>query len=227
MSAELITYGADRRCVLGAAEAIRSPIYTNTWTKIRIGLQLSFDAVAASISGNPLIAFGVCNGSSNVLITPTSDHVIGFRSMSNLTHNAGPPAYFTGASTPDFFKRVGSTVTTVSNAGTMFYSNATSIRSGLFLEITKGSPNYSFAWGSPNTAGATQSDLTDTEFLAMMQLATFNTAGISGIKANYTVYSTSVLAVNEGTDGALDHIFVYWERTSHKFTFNLRHRMVS
>jgi hypothetical protein len=230
MSVTLVTYGSDRRCELAAAEAIRKPIYAENWNTIRLGLQFSYNGVAANITGTPIFAFGVCKDFANVLVASTSDHVVGMRpNVATFTNNTGPPSYFSlGATAWQSFKRVGSTITTAvnANASNCFLSNATTIRNGIFLEIVKGSPNYTLKLAVPITSGAAQSDLTDTEFLAIMELGSL--ANVATVKANYSAtLPTGTLAVDQGTNGILNHIFVYWERSANKFSFNIRHRLVA
>jgi len=68
--------------------------------------------------------------------------------------------------------------------------------------------------------------MTDTEFNTIMGLASL--ASISGVKANYgsAPAGGTCPTPDEGTNGLLDHIFVYWNSTSHLFTFNLKHRKI-
>jgi len=235
MSVELITYGSDRRLELGAAEAIRAPIYLDDWTRIRIGLQFSMDGIASNIFGSPFFAAGVCNGSANVLAASTSDHVVAVRPADSSavpvptwTRTAGPPSYFTLNNGWYAFKRVGSTVSDGIHisGSTVYANNDTSQRSGWFIDIIKGSPNFTFQVGGPASVAGVQSDLTDTEFSAIMDLP--NLDAIASTKTNYGELGPGgALAVDEVSDGALDHLFVYWDRTTHKFSFNIRHRKIS
>jgi len=229
MSAELITYGSDRRCELAACEAIRPMVYLDDWTTIRIGLQLSFNGTASNITSTPVLAFGVCSGNTNVMAAGTATHVVGWRNTkATLTYAAGPPSTLVGSTAAmQFFKKIGTTFSVVNGSSMVSpYSNTTSVRSGLWMDITKGSPNYSFRIASPSNAAAAQSDLTDAQFLSIMELSTL--ADIATVRSDHVVSSiASVLAVDEATNGLLDHLFVYWDRTTHKFSFNIRHRKIS
>ena len=237
MSVELITYGSDRRLELGGAEAIRAPSYLDDWTKIRVGLQFSFNAVASNITTSPDLSIGVCHGSDNVLVASTADHVVGCRLIGvTYTHTTGPPAYFdAGSNKQGRFKKVVSTVTSATVGGTFgtpqYFPNATAVRNILLVEITKGSPNFTLAMAVACTAGAAQSDVTDAMLQTMMEMATITNATVSaaaGLADNsYNVETYSTLAVSEGTNGVLDHLFVYWDRATHKFSFNIRHRKIA
>jgi len=227
MSVELKTYSGDRRLEIGGAEAIRKPIYADNWTRLRIGLQLSFNGVASSISGTPRFAFGVCNGNANVQVAATADHVVGFKTnVTTMTYSAGPPSYFSWTAAHHFFKKVGVTETT--SAFTSIFGgivNTTANRSGWFIEIVKGSPNFSMTYGRPIGSAPIQADMTDDQFQAVMELASFSDIGT--IISNYGVSTTITLAVDEVANGVLNNLFVYWERTSHLMSFNIRHRKVA
>lgn len=228
MSVELITYGSDRRLELGAAEAVRKMVYGASWNTIRIGLQLGWNDVASSITSSPQLRFGVCNGSSNVLAAATANHVVGvIPSASSYTYAAGPPATFSMSNTSQAFKKVGTTFTNVSfSAGNIFMTANSTVRTGFWLEIVKGSPNYTVRRALPSSAAAAQTDLSDAAFLAGMEATNFtDISTATGI--SHSILSITTLPVDEGVDGILDHLFVYWERTTHKFSFNIRHRMVA
>lgn len=230
MSLELVTYGADRRLLIGAAEAIRSPIYTTDWTRMRIGFQGSFDAQTSNITGTPYLIAGACSGTTNVLVASSATHVLGYRFLvATMTYNAGPPSYFTmsltGASGSGVYRKVGTTVTSATENLTRYFSNATSVRNGIFLEIEKSSPNYFVRMCMPSTTAGAQTDLTDAVFSTAMEVDLFS--GITTVlPSTYAIGATYQIACNE-TPGSLNNIFIYWPRTSHKFSFNVRHRKMA
>lgn len=198
------------------------------WTILRIGIRLGFDGASVSLSGTPVLILGVCKGSSATYTDPTSDHVVGVRTqIADWTYNAGPPPYFSaGAGQIKPFKRVGSTITETSQSTTLRLSADSSVRSAYFIEISKGSlgTTWSFAIAGPTAAGGAQSDVTDAEFDQMMELAA-DFAGMSSVKANYGALYTAVnLAVNESTDGVVDNLFVHWNRTSPKLSWDIKFR---
>lgn len=230
MSLELVTYAGDRRLLIGAAEAIRQPIYTTSWSRIRIALQCSFDGVASSITASPALVVGVCSGSTNVLVEATATNLFGFRFRpTTWTYAAGPPSYFnlgTGVGNTAY-RKVGSTETTATMNVQRYLSNDTGIRSPLIIEIAKGSPNYTIQHCVPLTVAGAQADFTDVQFQQVMEIAAMTDVDDYLGTTNYTNSSTSAALAADEVAGSFDHIFVYWERTSHKFTFNLRHKLVS
>lgn len=234
MGASLATYGSDRRCVLAGGEAIRQPVYAATWTKIRIGLRGSFINAPGDIIGTPILAFGVCSGELGYG-APTPGHVVGVRTqLSSFVRTPGPPPVHLiwSSANQQLFKKVGATTTSLNSltiaggVGFGYYSSDTNVRSGLFIHLTKQSgTTIGCKIGSPNSVAAAQSDLTDSEFSQIMELG--DLSSISSVKASYAASTSEITgAVNSGTDGPLDHIFAYWERSSQQFSFDILHRLV-
>lgn len=233
MSAALVTYSGDRRLVLSGNEAIRAPIYgALPWAgQIRIGLRGSFVNASGDITGTPVLAFGLCRGKlGNGATTPT--HVVGVRTQAtSFTRSAGPPAYHTimTSTSMQAFKRVGATLTSTGlsitgGTGNILFSADTAVRNALFANMTiSSSSSMAFKIAGPGTSGSAQHDLTDAEFQAMMEQADLST--VSSVVTGYAATSAGIaFAVNQGTDGVLDNIFVYWDRTSQQFSFDIMHR---
>lgn len=194
------------------------------WSSMRIGLR-GHIVGSTNITGTPRFVFGVCKGNTNGYGAVTSDHVVGVRSdAATMTYNAGPSAYYSFGNAARF-KRVGSTVTQTSGAGSFFFSADSLVRNGMFADITKGNTNATISFYGPSTSGAAQSDLTDAEFLQVMELAALSS--IASVKANYGVWNSGTLAVDEAADGILDNLTVFWDRSSQLFTFDIKHRWLS
>lgn len=226
MSQELITYNGDRRLTLANGEAARSPIWVASWNKFRVGLQGSFHGTAA-ISGSPEWVLGFGAGSTDLWASGTSTHIIGIRNTdTDFAFTAAPDRYTIN---PHFraFKRVGTTVTDATSFGASnhIHSAEGSVRTGIFLEVTKGSPNYTFRICVPTNAPA---DLSDAKFDEAMQVADISDIpAIAGLGSSYTSPASQTLAVDEGVDGTLTHLFVFWSRTAQQFSFNIKHRKIS
>lgn len=223
MSVELITYGADRRMVLANAEVIRAPIYLANWNTIRIGLRGAFANVSGNITGTPRVAFGVCNGNTNGYGAALSDHVVGFRSaLATVTYTASAPKRVDAFGGGTVFKKVDAAITVGAASGSNgFFSADTALRSYVVLEISKGSPNFTLTVSSPHTGGEISTDVTDSLFSQYMESAAITPTG------GYVTTGPSAMAVSEATDGDLDHIFVYWDRTVQTFGFDIKHRKIS
>jgi hypothetical protein len=151
-------------------------------------------------------------------------NLVGARTLgASWTRNAGPPVYYSIASPCwEIIKKVTTTVTQLSQISAVrIMTGASAYRQLLILEITKGSPNYSFKFFHP--ASGPPVDVTDALFLQVMESASLDSPPT--MPSAYTATASSG-AMSEAA-GALNNIFVYWERTSYNFCFNVRHRMVS
>lgn len=225
MPVELITYGTDRRMVLSNGEAIRAPVYLDDWTTIRIGLAGAFTGFTGSLAGTPRFAFGVRSGDTNGYGAALSDNVLGFRSgQASLTYAAGPPATVNPfASSGRFFTKIGATITDAAagGGGNGFFSADSTVRSYVAMEITKGSPNFSLSLVSVHVSGTISTDVTEALFLTYMESGALAPGG------TYTTYGPTTMAVDETTDGVLDHLFFYWDRTSQQFGFDVKHRKIA
>lgn len=213
--------------VLANGEFVRPPIFGNDWTTIRIGLRGHLVGMAANLA-DPLLAFGVCSGSTNPFGAASSTNVVGikFNGTTDLTYNAnsGTPYANAGSTFIKPFKRVAATLTegTTLSQPTHFGISTADRRTGIFLEITKGSPNYTIGAGGWSNS-ATYADLTDAEFTTIMDLPSLST--ISSEKTNYS-FGTTTLAADESA-GDLDHIFVFWNRTVVPYSFDIKFRKVA
>lgn len=217
-------------------EVMRQPIWYASWSRIRIGLQFAIDrqGSTSNIASTPGLAFGLSSGKDNIFISGSSDHIIGVRNVNaTWTYQTSPVIHYTSGSNSAYrgFKRIGTTVTDASAA---FSNNLLAwpeanvpVRNTLILEIETGSPNYGMKFWGNNATGA-QTDVGDAAFEEAMAVDSFaSISGVSGIGGGTIDSSAKTLAVDTGTNGAFTHIFVYWERTTQFFTFNIRHRKMA
>jgi len=225
MSAELITYGADRRLVLANAEVIRAPIYLDDWAQIRIGLRGAWTNVAATIAGTPRFAFGVCNGSSFGYGSSLSANVLGYRTNHDFTRTVGTIVYinpFSGGS-GKFFNKVGATISDVAITGGSngYFSADSAVRSYVGLQITRGSPNFTLQMTAAHTGTEVAIDVTDDKFTQYMEQTPLLAS------AGHIASNVINVPVDEVTNGVLNYFFIYWERTVQQFGFDIKHRKIS
>lgn len=233
-SQQIIEYGIDKRLVLANGEAIREPIFGSDWSYLRLGIHGTFSGFAGNVTGTPRLVLGVCNGTAGYG-TGVRRNVVGLRLDSGtVTYNAGPPAYVHPAS-------INTTRAVVFTGGTGFQSGAfignpyfsadTSVRSCLFLDITKISTStFRFRVCWPDSTSV-QTDVSDALFEEAMLQGTL--AGASTVLSEAGIVyitpesSQELTVIDEATNGALDHIFVYWDRTDQQYGLNIGHRKVS
>jgi hypothetical protein len=93
-------------------------------------------------------------------------------------------------------------------------------------EIVKGNPNYTIYSLRPGGDPAARTDVTDSQFQQIMELGP-NMSGFNSVLTSGYNLSSWNMAVDETANGALTHIFVYWNRVSIGFSFNIRHRKLA
>lgn len=193
-----------------------APIAEGTdWNEIRIGCRWSQVDTGANITGTPKIYIGLLSspvtGLTNGVLTSSTSHFVGIHQINGTMSRATTPTRYTHAY--QSIKRVGSTNTVVSFGTSASIVNVTgnNARSCIFVEILKGSPNYTIRMCGINNATAL-GDISESQLTSAMEHTTIGAvdlfmedcAGATGY------YNTSIgtLAVNEGTDGALNAIHV-------------------
>lgn len=238
MSQTIATVSSDKRLILSNGQAARAPVYGSSWTKIRIGLRLSFPAVA-TLAGTPTLVVGMCNGPAGptdlAFGNTTTTNFVGVRTNAaswTFGGSAGTTGYFGSPISFECCKKLVSTITgqgsTLGGGGAGLYLSATDIvRSVYLVQIEKGSPNYTFRIVGPNTLGAAQTDVTDAQFKSFMELDAALTSP-NLIVANYvTLQSNNTLAASE-VAGVLDHLNIYWDKTSVALNISdVAHRLVA
>lgn len=204
----------DKRIVLNNSQFGRQ-FNIPGWTRIRIGMRMAFRDYGANIPGLPFFAFGICSGTTNMVGDATTSNFIGMAiGGSTFTRGATGPLYTTGAI--PYAYRKGATITTfgtLASSSMGFGADALNglMRGAYMIDITKGSPNWSFV-GLYRNATAAVSDVSRDQFMDYMEVGTM----VSGGLTNHTVGSASTLAdatINESGDGSFDTINICWGRT--------------
>lgn len=183
------TFAAGNKKYLSLAgeEYKRTISIGNNWTKIRIGILAAQNPNGTSdtASGSRLItavcsgtAFGFGGGSSTVNCCGINHTGRGFGTNPWVLHynaNSGNP-YFDGNGGVGPFKKVGATLTDFTGGSSVrnvipTTTGSTQRKWPLYVQIEKGSPNYSFYQMTiPNTA--LSSDFTVSDFEAGLQAPT-------------------------------------------------------
>lgn len=219
--------GAKKGLSLANGEYIRKMAISNDWSVLRIGVLWaqtpngvsSLPDSITTLGVNSGISFGYGGGANTVNYAGLEP--IGRSFIGNLWHmsygaGSGNPT-FTGQGGKALFKKVGSTVTeilTQANPVTFVPSNngSTQRKWAQFLQIAKGSPNYTLTWMYPCDSGtcggsfAPATNHTTTDFDTA--LATVSTSPT----VNGTIYSnanaTASGAISEAA-GIFDSFSIY------------------
>lgn len=202
------------RVLIENGQFARPLLFGTTWNEIRVGIRWHMRDSGANIGSNPQVFLGVCSGSANQWGDSTTTHAVGIN-FNAATWTRNTTNYqVSGVSTIFPAKRVGSTITrgaALNSAwaiGNQAAADAAD-RTVLFAQIAKGSPNFSIrAFYRLTTSSTPPADISSATFLTEM-----NVLGTPVI-TNHSFSSAQTLAVNEGTDGSLDHVAFSWDRTT-------------
>lgn len=177
------------------------------WNKVRVGIRLHMEDTGVDAVSTPRFAMGFCSGTANQFGDATTTHFVGILSDA-ATWSVAPGVRYAAANMFKPAKKVGVTTTLGATAfGTVFIPApaSTANRNLMFVDITKGSPNYSFHQFA--TSATPTTDVSAATFLSQMELATPSLT-------EHTYYGPQTLAVDEGADGTLDAINFSWDRTN-------------
>jgi len=164
----------------------------------------------ANLTGTPLFAVGICSGSTNIFGDATADHFVGVRTqVATWTRAAGPPVNY-AINPVQAGKMVGTTWTAfsatnwISGSGIVMADATAGNRFCWFIDITKPT-SYTIAGYHRNVT--TAGDISFATFLAQAEV---DAASLT----NHTTSNSGTVAVDEGTNGTLDHVNVSWNRTT-------------
>lgn len=185
----------------------RGVSFPSGWKTIRVGMRLHMSNTGGTLS-SPTFAFGICSGSANIFGDSTVGHFLGAVST-------GPWAFQTTFYNNTSFvaaKKVGSSLTQsaafIQNAAVQCQAATnTADRGFMFIDITKGSPNYTLnLFYLANTSGHDESVA---KFLLLMEIS-----GSNVVSSSYAYSADQTIACNEAVDGTFDSINISWNTST-------------
>ena len=219
-----ISGAVDKRVVLSndfMMRKITASVLSN-WTtgkKLRIGLVLSVNG-SASITSNPCLAVGMNSGTTASFGRDNTTHFVGviYNQSTWPYQTTTPRSYGTNDS---FFPCVkigaSSSISASSvdtNAASGINASPNTHRTAFFLDILKGSPNFTLqlAHAQYNAANIGY-DITPATFIDGMTVPMSAGNGIIAWQSYYSGLKRTI-AVNEATNGYLDSIDISWNKTT-------------
>lgn len=189
---------ADNCIVMQGSQWGRQHGYGDNWSVLRIGVL--FSMVDAGTFSGPFFRLGLCHGTVNMPGDATTDNSYGAEFSGSWSR--GTYGYNMANAA---FTRVGTTkVLSVTNVSPRIAFQGVS-RYVLFMDITKGSPNYTFSYWYHSGNGA--GDVTPTSFLNFVNVPSTMLSLADQTYANPTGTS---LAVDAATNGVLDTVYCSW-----------------
>lgn len=186
------------------------------WTKLRFGVLCSLDGPTTSITSSPRLYLGFCQGQTNLPLTVSTDDFLGVMNVA-ATLTVGTMTfghYWGGTSGLKYVQRSGTTDTVGTTAGTWIIGNDVAQSTNafgptmMFVDITKGSPNYTVQAFHRN-AQLSVTGLTETEFLNQMSLSTPSFT-------RHTLMASEAIAAS----GTYDNVCIAWDRSVNLFRVN-------
>ena len=212
-------YGSKKCLRLGNEEYVR-PIQALSWTRLRLGALIALVPDGTNNIANITMAMGLCSGYSGFSLVDTTNAICGSYSNSTtwagttLTYNAGSgnPYFNSGTGTLMMpWKRVAGVTTFLSGAASNVSIAATtgSVQRAtpFFVDIVKGSPNYTVDVYGSAVLGQTTNTTFDQFYDAFEQNST---API--IQGSTLSRASNAGSFSEATY-ALTSFFFYWQKS--------------
>ena len=207
----------DKYLTLANEEFVRTLAIGSDWNKLRLGLLLALSTDGTNnLQGTDLV-WGLCAGKTNPFGAASTTNFLGMKfgaydTTEVMTYNAnsGNPYFWTNRG---MMKKVGATRSLLFGAALEFHRLATNTgtlqrRSAHFMEIAKGSPNFTVTvWSMPLTGMA--KDFTPAHLLeGLEQPSTILVNGEAlGVGTPWTTAFDQVA-------GALDTVDLYWNKAA-------------
>jgi hypothetical protein len=179
------------------------------WQKIRIGMRMTIRDIDSNYRVGVGIAVGVCQGTDFPYSSLNTTDYIGVSTPNPLTDywaRTGGAQPYIQTSGHLIVKKIGSAITTTAMAvsGKFF---GLGIRNILFVDITKGSPNYTLGLGTPTNY--TTDAASRSEYMSVLE----NEAS----PPNMNLISTASPYTG---NGLLDSVCIHWVRSVPVFEFS-------
>lgn len=215
---KVITWSNGQTAVeLPNAEISRPFSFEGGWTKIRVGVLIGVTTGSRdSISSQAFFAVGISSGKEAFGSTGTPRHYI------CVWQGTGAISYFSGSTTTyyssyqNLYAAVGSSgsyvYSGVINTSQYFRPSTNDANKGvvpMFVDITKGDPNYTVQAFYPNGVANGTGYVTEEQLLREMQSTTPSYNATT--EANIATTTAAEIAVSEAS-GSFDHAFVMWGR---------------
>lgn len=203
-------YVLDTRLQLGYEEFVRPLSMGTNWQSLRIGIRFAINDSARVAISNWALVMGVCQGNTSLLAASTTDWIGGGMFGAALPAGiaggvtnafaAGPPNTFSvGSAANVLWKNNVSFLYGSATASTTFYVGTgagggygAQNMSHIYVDILKGSPNYTITPYYVSTALIAQTHITDIVFRQNME-ATTPTTSLSSAGAKTLAYTGSGL----------------------------------
>lgn len=217
----------DGRLVLGNAQVAAKLVpLDNGWTRLRIGVRLSFEDIGSNITGTPVFWIGAMSNPSSSMangpLSSTTSNFVGIKTNSptwvRTVGGAGAPILYdwsNGSGWVMIHKSQNSTQTGTSNIGGVnkyVSASTSSYRSAIIVDIKKGGSGFT---GSMLVIGNTNvPDISLQKMKNAMEQSALTSAATE-LTGSYSTVIDNFVACDESS-GSLNAICVAWDRFASK-----------
>lgn len=174
-----------------------------SWDVINIAFRFAVEDPAVNFTGTPRFMVGLNSGATTLPGQAACPHFVGLCSTNATWTRSATTTRFTLSMAPakivDGSLSVGTDCFTTGVSTSLFWKF-------LRVQITKGSPNYTL--NSPYFLNANTS--ADDTVAELIKYGGLQETGLS--YTNHGAGSAQTIAVDEGADGTLDHVGIWWNR---------------
>lgn len=202
----------DRAAQLANVELHRPISLANDWTTLAFGVQIDIEAAAAISLGTT--GFGIALSNNQPFMQTSTSNLVGVRIGASTTDLANVGGYFIWNSM-EIITKVATTVTVSSTPTDDIYiplNGTADKRANLVLIVTKDT-NYTVSVVFPDAN--TFTDTSEANFLAALETLS-RASMISAFGSGYAYVEDTGVAVNEGSNGILNSLNVWWPSVSSK-----------
>lgn len=202
----------DRAAQLANVELHRPISLANDWTTLAFGVQINIEAAAAISLG--ATGFGIGLSNNQPFMQPSTSNFVGVRIGDNTTDLADTSGYFVW-NNMDIVTKVGETITVESTPADDIFiplNGTADKRANLVIIVTKDT-NYTVSVVFPDAN--TFTDTSEANFLAALETLS-RASMISDFGTGYAYVEDTGVAVDEGTNGILNTLNVWWPAVSSK-----------
>jgi hypothetical protein len=201
--------GEDKYLTLANEEYARVLDIGNNWTSLRVGVMLAFTPDGTNNLLSCTFALGVCSGLSATFGGSTSNFIGALVNNTTITYAAGPPPYF--AVPTAIATKVNTTIsaTGATNRNHTTNTGSPQRRALLYVQLTKGSPNYTVDVIGIQTASALaiQLDYSYDRFIYGMEQPPSSVT----LNGYALLYGTAATAFSESA-GPLNTFNLFWNK---------------
>lgn len=210
----------DKYLSLANEEYVRTLAVGTNWTKLRLGMLIALTPDGTNNLGGTNLVFGLCAGKTNPYGAASTTNFLGMKFGSDpnppytdlLTYvaNSGNPYLWSGRGA---LRKTGTAISITGGNAVEFHRIATNTgtvqrKSLHFVEITKGTPNFTVVFWSLSATGVAK------DFSPAHLLQGLEQGGSITVNGESLGVGTSISVAFSEAAGALDSVDLYWNRAS-------------